>query len=151
MAEPRVRFDESGDRTLGWLNRTRHRTPDQGAAAVEMALVLPLLLLLIFGIIDFGRMLNAQLNATQAAHEGARAAAFGQDPADRVAAIAGTDVQVTVADPCQPGSLPDSAPVTVRVVDRFQFVTPIGALAGITLGGPDNRIAITGRGVMPCQ
>ena len=49
---------------------------EQGAAAVEMALVLPLLLLLLFGIIDFGRVLNAQITLTEAAREGARAAAL---------------------------------------------------------------------------
>ena len=45
---------------------------DRGAAAVEFALLLPLLLLLVFGIIDFGRALNAQVTLTQAAREGAR-------------------------------------------------------------------------------
>ena len=33
----------------------------------------PVLLLVIFGIIDFGRMLNAQITLTEAAREGARA------------------------------------------------------------------------------
>jgi Flp pilus assembly protein TadG len=40
---------------------------DRGAAAVEFALLLPLLLLLVFGIIDFGRALNAEITITQAA------------------------------------------------------------------------------------
>ena len=41
-------------------------------------MVLPLLLLIVFGIIDFGRLLNAQITLTQAAREGARLAAVGQ-------------------------------------------------------------------------
>ncbi len=49
---------------------------DRGAAAVEFVLVLPVLLLLVFGIVDFGRMLNAQIVVTEAAREGARAAAL---------------------------------------------------------------------------
>lgn len=43
--------------------------------AVEFALVAPLLLLLIFGIISYGVMLSFRQNLSQAAAEGARAAA----------------------------------------------------------------------------
>ena len=53
-----------------WLRR------DAGASAVEMAIVLPLLVMLVFGIIDFGRMLNAQIEISQAAREGVRLAAL---------------------------------------------------------------------------
>jgi len=52
------------------MSRRLFGSPDQGAAAVEFAIMLPLLLLLIFGIIDFGRALNAQVTITQAAREG---------------------------------------------------------------------------------
>ena len=47
---------------------------ERGAAAVEMALVLPILLLLVGGIIDFGRFFFTQVQITNAAREGARAA-----------------------------------------------------------------------------
>src|SRR5438477_589960 len=55
------------------MRRRVGRTPDRGAAAVEMALVLPLLLFVIFGLIEFGRMLNTQLTLTEAARAGALA------------------------------------------------------------------------------
>jgi Flp pilus assembly protein TadG len=45
---------------------------ERGAAAVEMALVLPVLVLLVLGIIDFGRVFNAQQTLTYAARSGAR-------------------------------------------------------------------------------
>lgn len=48
---------------------------ERGAAAVEFALVVPLLLLLVFGIISYGMMLSFRQGLTQAASEGARAAA----------------------------------------------------------------------------
>ncbi len=53
----------------------RRRRCDDGAAAVEFALVVPLLLLLLFGIISYGVMLSFRQTLSQAATEGARAAA----------------------------------------------------------------------------
>lgn len=50
---------------------------DNGAALVEMALVLPLLMLLVFGIIDFGLCTKDRMAVSQAAREGARVAAVG--------------------------------------------------------------------------
>ncbi|TIC80850.1 TadE/TadG family type IV pilus assembly protein [Nocardioides sp. GY 10127] len=48
---------------------------ERGAAAVELALVLPLLLLVLFGIFTYGMMLSFRQGLSQAADEGARAAA----------------------------------------------------------------------------
>lgn len=48
---------------------------ERGAAAVEFALVVPLLLLLVFGIIQYGYILSFRQALSQAAAEGARAAA----------------------------------------------------------------------------
>jgi len=56
----------------------RWRRRDAGASAVEMAIVLPLLAFLVFGIIDFGRMLNAQIELSQGAREGVRLAALSE-------------------------------------------------------------------------
>lgn len=47
-------------------------TDDSGAAAVEFALLLPLILLILFGIIDLARAFNIQETLTQAAREGVR-------------------------------------------------------------------------------
>ena len=44
----------------------------KGASAVEFAIVLPLLLLLLFGIVEFGFLLYNQAMITNAAREGAR-------------------------------------------------------------------------------
>ena len=62
------------------MKRRRHAASDsrdRGSVAVEFALLLPVLLLLIFGIIDFGRAINDQITLTQAAREGARLASLG--------------------------------------------------------------------------
>jgi Flp pilus assembly protein TadG len=58
-----------------------------GAAAVEFALVLTILILLLFGILEFGRV-NAQIEIFEgAAREGARRAAVGHSYNDIVAAV----------------------------------------------------------------
>ncbi|WKZ82600.1 MAG: pilus assembly protein [Acidimicrobiia bacterium] len=52
---------------------------DEGAALVEFALVLPLLVMLTFGIIEFGRAYNAQITLTHASREGVRVLAITGD------------------------------------------------------------------------
>ncbi|GAA4802570.1 hypothetical protein GCM10025786_01380 [Nocardioides caeni] len=52
----------------------------RGAAAVEFALIMPILLILVFGIISYGYMLSFRQAISQGAAEGARAAAVSQDP-----------------------------------------------------------------------
>ncbi|MGB8382597.1 MAG: TadE family protein, partial [Dermatophilaceae bacterium] len=47
---------------------------ERGAAAIEFALLLPVFLLVIAGIVDFGRAFFTQIELTNAAREGARAA-----------------------------------------------------------------------------
>lgn len=64
--------------TAGRPSRTRDA---EGAAAVEFALVAPLLLLLVFGVVSFGYMLSFRQALSQAAAEGARAAAVSPYPA----------------------------------------------------------------------
>lgn len=64
----------------------RSRRRDDGAAAVEFALVVPLLLLLLFGIISYGVMPSFRQTMSQAAAEGARAAAVTLLEADKQAA-----------------------------------------------------------------
>jgi Flp pilus assembly protein TadG len=57
--------------------KNRHSLRERGAAAVEMALVLPLLLLIVGGIVDFGRFFYTQNIVVNAAREGARSRALG--------------------------------------------------------------------------
>ncbi|PWN01754.1 hypothetical protein DJ010_17125 [Nocardioides silvaticus] len=69
-------------RALPW-GGVRRTDEERGAAAVEFALVVPILLILVFGIVNFGQFLSQRQAATQAAAEGARAAAvtpLGGDP-----------------------------------------------------------------------
>jgi len=63
------------------------RRDSGGQAVVETALVLPLLLLLLMGIIEFGRLGNAYLAVTHAARHGVRHAAVGASNSDIVAQV----------------------------------------------------------------
>ena len=128
---------------------------DSGAAAVEFALVLPVLLLLLFGIIDFGRLYFTQITLTDAAREGVRVLALegasgsgytstqaAADAQSRVqGAVAGVDSAVTVTT----GTCTDGQPVTVTATANFSFLTPLPDLAGL-LG----LTTVTGTGVMRC-
>src|SRR5215468_4367319 len=114
-----------------WMHQARER----GAAAIEFALLFPLLMLIVFGTIDFGRALNEQITLTQAAREGVLLDALGAPDvvAQTKAAAAGlSPVDVTVTA-CPPGAAPTDNAV-VNVSYQFNFVTPIGAIAGL-LGG----------------
>jgi Flp pilus assembly protein TadG len=78
-------------RALRWGARGRRAggRDDNGAAALEFALILPILVMLVFGIIAFGYMLSFRQAMSQAAAEGGRAAAVkpaGTANADRLAA-----------------------------------------------------------------
>src|SRR4051812_3855856 len=88
---------------------------------VELALVLPLLLLLVMGIIFFGLAYNAKVELTGAVREGARALALGQTPAQAKAAVqaaapaGGTTITFpTAPTTCVPG-VAGSASITASM------------------------------------
>ncbi|MBU3628874.1 TadE/TadG family type IV pilus assembly protein [Polynucleobacter sp. AP-Reno-20A-A9] len=69
---------------------------DSGVAAVEFALILPLLMMIVFGIINYGILLYDQAVITNAAREGARWGAINTS-----AAISCSGTASGTADPCQ--------------------------------------------------
>jgi Flp pilus assembly protein TadG len=66
------------DRRAGRDQRTRRG--ERGQAVVELALVLPLFMLLVFGMIEFGKGLNYWIDLTHVANEGARYATVNRWP-----------------------------------------------------------------------
>lgn len=129
---------------------------DRGAVAVEFGLLLPLLLLILFGIIDFGFALHAKVTLAQAAREGARLEALGMENVQSraVNAAAGLDGAVAAVTGACPSTFdPDSRDdATVVVTYQFTFVTPVGAMGAVFGGGGyGDPIELTGRGVMPCE
>jgi Flp pilus assembly protein TadG len=75
------------------LFKLRSHKSQRGAAALEFALVFPVLLLLLIGIVDFGMLMGAQTQVANAAREGGRAGALtgmqSEAEAAAKAAIAG--------------------------------------------------------------
>lgn len=127
------------------------RKNERGAVAVEMAIVLPLLLLLVIGIMEFGRVLNVQISLTHAAREGARHAAIHyDDPMLDVTATALaaspslSGLAVTVDDNAGVCSTTTDGEVTVTT--RVTLSSMSGYLEPLGLF----PIELTGEGVMRC-
>jgi Flp pilus assembly protein TadG len=128
----------------------RRRGDTRGAAAIEFALVLPIVLLLVCGIVDFGRMLNIQITLSAAAREGARWAALKQpDPAGRVALAAPGLAPVVTVSGC-PANPPVGTNATVVATTSYSLLTPLNALSGLFGGGVPGTVTLTGQGVMRC-
>ena len=125
----------------------RWRSED-GAQLVEFALVLPMLLLVVLGIAEFGFIFQRTEVVTNAAREGARIASLpGYSTADvqaRVAAYVtagrvpttGTNPVIAVTDvsiPTTPGGPVLTAKrVTVTYLHTYMFLTGIGSWFGAT-------------------
>ncbi len=121
---------------------------DRGAAAVEFALVLPILVALLLGIIEFGYGMYVQATISGAAREGARTLAISNSTASAQQAASRAALPAVVlqaseisADSSQCSATPDpSAAVTVKIS------YPYSGIAGLLPSG----IKISGTGVMRC-
>lgn len=94
-----------------------------GQAAVEFALTLMITLLLIFGLIDFGRAVYAAAVVQWAAQEGARAGIINL--ADVDAAVVDRMVSLDTDEVTIVTSEPAPNTVAVDVTYRFFFMTPL--------------------------
>ncbi len=92
----------------------RRRHAQRSQALIEFALISPLLLLLIFGIIDIGRAIFYYDTLNHAAREGARAAAQATTtmPTDSsvLSQVVGQVVGVNVTEPCPQGPISAAVP-----------------------------------------
>jgi Flp pilus assembly protein TadG len=121
----------------------RSQRHDRGAVAVEFALVAPILLALLAGIVEFSYAYNVQISVTQAAREAAREMAINDDQgAAELAAAAGApglngaDFQYTFS----PAACSADTDMTVTVT------YPAPTLTGIF----GSTVTVTGVGAMRC-
>ena len=117
---------------------------ERGAAAVEFAILLPLLLMLVLGTIEFGRAYNAQITLTNAARDGVRVMAIGNDPAGAKSAAQNAAASVSSTIPTSDITLSTTAcssgsQVTLTITYSLSTITGIA--------GP---FPMTGKGVMLC-
>ncbi len=94
----------------------------RGTAAVEFAIVAPLMMLLTFGLIEIGRVMLVKQTATHASRKGARISvrpnAKNDEIRDRVVeelAVFGVDNAIIETEPFDINQAPPGSPVTVRV------------------------------------
>ena len=107
---------------------------EKGASAVEFALVTPLLILLVFGAIQFGRLYNNYIAVTHAAREGARLAAVGKydEGTVRQRAYPVTPSSVRLSYPEGPGH---GNPVQVIVEYTYKLSIPFMGDRVVPLSG----------------
>jgi len=115
---------------------------ERGAAAVEFALLVPILLALVFGIVEFGRAYHIQSTLSGAAREGVRVMALTNDAGQAAAAVNAYSPTLgpvnIAATPCPVAG----GNTTVTVRQQFSSIT------GWFPGVPAELI---GRGTMRCN
>ena len=114
---------------------------ERGQSAVEFALVMPLFLILLFSIVDFGMGLRAWIAITNSAREAARVGSVGVHCADIKQRAADTsDGLVTTGDVTVTGGVDcggtSGNPVIVTVTYDYQYITPLGNFVEGFAGGP---------------
>ena len=141
--------------------RMQRARSDRGAAAVEFALVVPILLLIIVGIMNFGFVLAQQISLNSAARQAARYAAVdgptcsdvkteGRASAETIG-MGPSEVPTPVVTPC-----PDSPakPCTGTLPGAEVTVTMTRVSTWVITFPPFNVIpspTLTGRGIMRCE
>lgn len=103
---------------------------ESGAALVEMALVLPILLILIFGMIDFGLYFYNDLQLTQVARDAARYASVGNE-AEASAAISNATLISTAITSQAIDVASTGQEASVVLTAAYSALTPLPGLVGI--------------------
>lgn len=144
---------------MATLTRGRRWGSERGAELIEMVVVLPLLLLVLFGIIDFGFLFQRYVVLTNAAMEGARVGmlpnytmADAQNRAVDYAATGGVPgtvnaVAVVQNVPQPGGGTWPSIQVTVTHTYNYQYIGPIASM----FGGTFSSVNLTTRSIMRRQ
>lgn len=135
------------------IRRSSFAKNQSGAVAVEFALVLPIFLVLVLGIFEFGRAFNIQISLSEAAREAARYAAIHQS--DSTYSVGDAQAAAVAAAPTvdlDPGdiSITSSGTSPCNVEVNISYNTPwMTGFPGLVPGMPA-ELDISGTGVMRC-
>jgi hypothetical protein len=120
----------------------------KGQSLTEFALLLPLLLLLLCGVVDFGRILFTYLNMNLVAQESVRLGGLGEGDA-AIAAFARSQAEVPDSSQLQVAITPPEASrksgqyVQVSLSYALPYVTPlIGSLLPLPVVHADSTIRV---------
>lgn len=138
------------------------RRSEDGQAMVELALVLPVLLVILFAIFDFGQALNTQNTSNHLANLGARFAAVGTNPGSGTlceyinSTAAPSNLQKKVGVEVTEPTVAVGSPVTVKVTDNYHWLKfiqgEVGLGASTTVAGEATmRLENTANGSMACS
>jgi Flp pilus assembly protein TadG len=125
---------------LAIIRRITRRTGKRegGQSLVEFALVLPIFLLVLFAIVDFGMAFHAWITVTNSAREGARLGAVRADSTDIEQRVRDTadsldqgDLLVTVTNA---EGVPGES-VVVDVSYGYSLMTPLAGIVSMMSGG----------------
>ncbi|MBI5284469.1 MAG: pilus assembly protein [Chloroflexi bacterium] len=122
----------------GVRTNSRRRRSQRGQSLAEFAMVVPVFLILLFGVVDFSLGLKAWLTVTNASREGARVLVLGQsctqvtDQARNVASSLSPAVSVTITPSSCTGSSGDAMTVTVSYT--YNSITPLGNFVNLLTG-----------------
>ncbi len=121
------------------------RASERGAVAVEFAILAPVLIMLLLGIMEFGRAYNVQVSLSNAAREGVRVMAISNDQtaAKTAAKNAAVSLNPGLADTnftFSPASCTSGAQMSVTIKYTLSTLTGIA--------GP---FPMQGVGVMVCS
>lgn len=124
--------------------RNQETIGERGAALVEFALVLPVLLILVFGIVDFGLYFYNDLRLTHAARDAARYASVNDASGANAAIDSATLVSATLGTrSVDYGSTGQE--VTVSLEATYTALTPLPGLVGIGSTLPIHATAVMRR------
>ncbi|HEY48216.1 MAG TPA: pilus assembly protein [Anaerolineae bacterium] len=75
-----------------------HPATERGQELIELAILLPLLLVIAFGVLDLGRLYHAAITITNAAREGARYGTFFPEDASGIINATRAEAQASSID-----------------------------------------------------
>ncbi len=118
--------------------KTREGQRERGQGMVEFVLVLPIFLLLVFAIVDFGMGFHAWLTVTNSAREGARLGAVRGTQSQIVQRVQDTSDSLDQSNMTITVTNAEGAPGTSVVVDveyDYTLITPLDNILGMISGG----------------